>query len=804
MKIKIGDNSLKLRAGASTDNIDRGPRGYSAYEVAVQEGYIGTEDEWLLSLKGPQGNPGPKGERGLQGPRGQQGTQGPQGPQGPKGEQGPKGDTGESGVWTKKETPPAGYKVWITPDGKAGTIPTKVSELENDAHYVTEEDVEDFTSIYVGKREDAPESSKIVIEETNAPNSLGTASGTNIELTDSANVDLVSLKLDGKSTQETRSGKNLLKLTFQTITKNGITLTNNGDGTFNVNGTATANTSFALNSNLLDVIKLNTSYYVYTSVAYNLHTFNVSVRMQKKSNNATTFMIGGKVSISPNEELNLAKFDLYFDSGTTVNQNNVKIMLVESTVVDDEWEPYGVMPSPDYPSEIENVKGKNLFKLDKFTDKVVNGMTMSWNDVSSIILNGKTTAQSNFWFTGLSLKIPAGTYHLSFSYEDSNITYYFKSNNKNIFYGKVGSTQTLKSDVIIDTILIQIDTDKTLTNQLINIQLEKGSIATRYIPYGNIQIVETGKNLADINSIKIGKTWINVTDPRRASILNIPVEPNTKYTLSGNINSNTHLKTLRVVTFEKLGDIFHTGVFAGTFTTPSNAHYLSIEILADTTITSDMLKNVWVQLEKSPTATNHEPYTEEVVNIDLKGNELCSLPNGTKDELIVKDGRAKIIKRIGKVILDGSENWKSLTTAVENRFYLVKDDAIVPTVVTIPTILSNNFSYITPGDSWAKNIIGISLNTGSALGQILIKYNTSDTDNVTKFKNWLSTHNTIVQYELKEHYEIDLGEVSMLTTYEGTSNITNSEDAEMSIEYKGNKDLEFYIKSGNHFLKWLR
>ena len=64
MKIKIGDNSLKLRAGASTDNIDRGPRGYSAYEVAVQNGYTGTEEEWLSSLVGPRGQQGPQGETG--------------------------------------------------------------------------------------------------------------------------------------------------------------------------------------------------------------------------------------------------------------------------------------------------------------------------------------------------------------------------------------------------------------------------------------------------------------------------------------------------------------------------------------------------------------------------------------------------------------------------------------------------------------------------------------------------------------------------------------------------------------------
>lgn len=38
--------------------------GYSAYEVAVQNGFVGTEQEWLASLKGETGNTGPTGADG--------------------------------------------------------------------------------------------------------------------------------------------------------------------------------------------------------------------------------------------------------------------------------------------------------------------------------------------------------------------------------------------------------------------------------------------------------------------------------------------------------------------------------------------------------------------------------------------------------------------------------------------------------------------------------------------------------------------------------------------------------------------
>lgn len=45
-------------------------------------------------------------------------------------------------------------------------------------------------------------------------------------------------------------GKNLLKATLQTTTVNGVTCTNNGDGTYTLNGTATATGIFVLHSNI--------------------------------------------------------------------------------------------------------------------------------------------------------------------------------------------------------------------------------------------------------------------------------------------------------------------------------------------------------------------------------------------------------------------------------------------------------------------------------------------------------------------------------------------------------------------------
>ncbi|MBB3277295.1 hypothetical protein [Pseudoxanthomonas sp. OG2] len=72
-----------------------GPAGASAYQVAVSNGYAGTEAEWLVSLKGDKGD---RGEVGPQGPAGANGQDGRDGVDGQEGPQGPAGQDGRDGI----------------------------------------------------------------------------------------------------------------------------------------------------------------------------------------------------------------------------------------------------------------------------------------------------------------------------------------------------------------------------------------------------------------------------------------------------------------------------------------------------------------------------------------------------------------------------------------------------------------------------------------------------------------------------------------------------------------------------------
>lgn len=121
----------------------QGPQGIpgkSAYLTAIDNGFVGSEEQWLASLVGPKGDAGEAGPQGIQGvngdtgatgatgPQGLKGDTGDTGPIGPQGIQGPTGATGATGA-----TGPAGPGV--AAGGTAGQVLVKASATDYDAQW---------------------------------------------------------------------------------------------------------------------------------------------------------------------------------------------------------------------------------------------------------------------------------------------------------------------------------------------------------------------------------------------------------------------------------------------------------------------------------------------------------------------------------------------------------------------------------------------------------------------------------------------------------------------------------------------
>lgn len=163
-------------------------------------------------------------------------------------------------------------------------------------------------------------------------------------LSDSTGANIRKYIVYGNSVQETRSGKNILPYPYAETTKreNGLTFTDNGDGTITVNGTASADTTFNL----------------CTDLVLTAGTYTFSGCPSGGSN--TTYFISGFTGTDIGSGFTVVldsdttgSLSITIKSGTTI----AKVFKPQIEVGSEKtsYEQYGAMPSPNFPSEIQSV-----------------------------------------------------------------------------------------------------------------------------------------------------------------------------------------------------------------------------------------------------------------------------------------------------------------------------------------------------------------------------------------------------------------------------------------------------------------
>lgn len=296
----------------------------------------------------------------------------------------------------------------------------------------------------------------------------------NINIKGTIPVKFKEFSVEGNSKQETREGYNLLNYnSLESTTINGVAFTINDDKSITANGTATANATF----NLIGgpgVYPLELEEGDYTlngceggsSSTYSMEIYD-GTTYRACQNGKTTFNTTG-TSI---------RFYISVKSGVTVNNVTFYPMLVKGTE-EKEYEPYGVMPSPEYRSPIQNVEGdvnvtvcnKNLFNSKVFTS----GSLITVNEDGSLILaNNVNTA--GYINAGKKLKelckgLKAGdlAYLKLVTTASDNIYLQGKSNQ----YWVGNNSKKITEDMLEDTVIIYGGYQKTDTLQ-IQISLNK-------------------------------------------------------------------------------------------------------------------------------------------------------------------------------------------------------------------------------------------------------------------------------------------------------------------------------------------
>ncbi|MBQ7139998.1 MAG: hypothetical protein IJO32_00670 [Bacilli bacterium] len=651
--------------------------------------------------------------------------------------------------------------------GAPGYTPVKGKD------YYTQEEKEEFI-------EDINSSIDIVTSKNDV-------SGETITIEDALESRLLDLKIEGKSEQETRSGKNLLNIDGLR-TSEGLT-NETSDTIINISGTSTNNYS-----SLTKTITQNIPIGTYTFSIKEAISVDIALALIYSDETQDDIIINvGNTSKTFTTTKEIINYRLYIRTKSGTIYNFKVYPMLESGSVSTEYEPYGVMPSPDYPSEIKSVGYTNLF--DKDNAPIIDAFTQG---SSGTIVTSGTSKLSYIECkpntTYIAQKISGNKFCLSYSNQKPAIGTSFSGR----VIDNTGTIITITTDNNAKYLIIEYyDRDNDEQAILNSIQIKESSIAHNYIPYNKygIDVNVTGKNLynyKDTNTVTDGiivdeDGWITIsfdnTEGTSDKYLNY-------YTNSLNLKSSTKYNIItEVKNVSGSGTLFSTSAYAGqsqmlnsieksfenlkgisifngiisTVKNPSNAIRglrtlvrfsagesgsitFRISVLEDTSITSVNFKYEHYKSNKTQLILNEPPR---------------SLPNEVKDETYIENGKLYIKRKVGRVVLDGSEDWNKSSNTSSDRFYLD----------------NSSFNMVTRSGGYSNYFINSTTVVADIgkyytnVNQIVINFSTYNTTTLQQFKTWLSQNNVEVIYELAEPTIEEIGIVSPYT-YDGVNHIS--------------------------------
>jgi len=454
------------------------------------------------------------------------------------------------------------------------------------------------------------------------------------------------------------------------------------------------------------------------------------------------------------------------------------------------YQPYGVMPSPDYPSEIKNLEGKNKLEP-KFKTNTTNGITLTFTD-DGMVVSGNSTSQYQY-FTIFEKELPAGTYTingiigssystytLSIAKNGTNLTYLMENN----YTFTLTETATIKLNFY--PYLTDYSTPKTFKYQLI----EGDIVPNTYVPYNTIRFKVSNKNIFDKNSVITGKYYTanGVLDTFAngfCELLNI--QENEKYSIkidnnySSTIRLNifVHDKDMQRLAQIRWGDSLATNQSYTNqgYTMPSGAKYVTLSVL-DLSPTAENINKVKIQIEKG-SATSYIEHQEQIVYFPLsEGQKLY------EGSYLADDGIHHVR---GQVILNGNNNegW-SLASTNTNTCRFDIQALTNGLAVNRNKGLCSHFTmkYDNGTDTEHARTSGINFPT-----TFIIYINKTKASTVAELKTWLSNNPMTVEYELATEEIIPYNtaqqaaweEIKNIMLYNGVNHI--SSDTNMVLKY---------------------
>lgn len=492
------------------------------------------------------------------------------------------------------------------------------------------------------------------------------------------------------------------------------------------------------------------------------------------------------------------------------------------------YEQYGASPSPDYPSPIENVEGKN--KLDYKTvsntpntvvSLIENGFNVNGMYAGKVIVDN-LKKNTNYYLQYLTENIAGALKQVNIFAGDT------QTNTLKAFNNSIGGIFNTGENTKIN-IWFYANNKPTTTGEanFTNIQLEEGTVATDYVPYNSLEIKDIGENLFNPSNAKDGYVSDGSGQIIGVNIKNkntgyIKIDGEEKYfILSNKLTGNWgawYDKDKKFISGISLG-----GKNKGIVTAPNNAYFINFTVSYENN-NPDYANNVMIA--RSDKEIPYKPYQEQKVDFPLsEGQKLY------KDSYLASDG---IHNKRKQYVITGNETIEKIWIDDDtHHVFAIKASLPVPQISdkTYKEYLCNTYrvlNYDGGIDSiWANRkdnntnyttamAIDYTNSSLSLRGRIIIK--DMSIDDIDKMKTYLSEQYSngtpvIVEYGLLEEEIVPYttaqqesgDKIESMKLYDGVNHIESTSEIDIKYNYiykkpsiKNKSNIENKISSGEY------
>ena len=465
--------------------------------------------------------------------------------------------------------------------------------------------------------------------------------------------------------------------------------------------------------------------------------------------------------------------------------------------------------------------GKNLFNINTAHSNNLSdaGITATFNSDGTITVNG--TKNANYKTISYFITLPAGTYYFSGCPSGGSgggysiIVQTTNEISSQIFDTGNGATFTLTEQKKISFFPVRVGADAvTFNNAVFKPMIARVPVTYNdYEPYtGNqpspnpdypqdIQVV-SGDNTIKVEGANLVSSYRNATGTGQfwaALYVKANLKPNAFYEVSfiDNSTGNGYTRNESLAASVSSYSIISNGErqyysfkTKDNISPDGNGEYL---IFKNNKAQSQGPQFTNVDIREVAQLTtesfDYEPYQSQTYPINIGNIELCKI--GDYQDKIYKDnGKWYLNKQIGKVVLDGSENWSAFASV--NYEYQLSLFAGLSTDTSnqyFPALCNKYINHNVAGSSLSNYEFSHFSTQPSTVKERFVRFRNNDITTLANWKTELQTNNAILYVPLATPTTTEITDTTLISQLEA---IKKSYNTQTNISQENN-DLPFEL-----------